>query len=76
VHSILIVAAITSALFIAAPSSARTWRPPPDSERCASKWGVNDQRGSGNHMGRASVLVEPLKIQGGTGSTVAPIAVR
>jgi kynurenine formamidase len=34
----------------------QTWRPPPDSERCPSKWGADDQRGSGNHMGPASVL--------------------
>ena len=35
---------------------AQTWRPPPDSERCPSKWGADDQRGSGNHMGPESVL--------------------
>jgi len=37
-------------------ADAQTWRPPPDSERCPSKWGADDQRGSGNHMGSASVL--------------------
>src|SRR5688572_881548 len=43
--------------FAAADSSnAQTWRPPADSERCPSKWGANDERGSGNHMGPESVL--------------------
>jgi len=36
--------------------SAQTWQPPPDSERCPSKWGAADQRGSGNHMKPESVL--------------------
>jgi len=36
--------------------AAQTWQPPPDSERCPSKWGADDQRGSGNHMGPESVL--------------------
>jgi kynurenine formamidase len=44
------------ALAVAASAAAQTWRPPPDSERCPSKWGADDQRGSGNHMGPASVL--------------------
>ncbi len=35
---------------------AQTWQPPPDSERCPSKWGADDQRGSGNHMKPESVL--------------------
>jgi kynurenine formamidase len=37
-------------------AEAQTWSPPPDSERCPSKWGADDQRGSGNHMGPESVL--------------------
>ena len=43
-------------LVVAATANAQAWRPPPDSERCPSKWGADDQRGSGNHMGPASVL--------------------
>jgi hypothetical protein len=35
---------------------AQTWQPPTDSERCPSKWGAGDQRGSGNHMKPESVL--------------------
>lgn len=33
-----------------APAAAQTWQPPSDSQRCPSKWGKGDQRGSGNHM--------------------------
>ena len=35
---------------------AQSWRPPADSQRCPSKWGAGDERGSGNHMGKESVL--------------------
>src|SRR5438093_8572171 len=31
-------------------------RPPADSQRCPSKWGAGDQRGSGNHMKPETVL--------------------
>jgi hypothetical protein len=61
---------------------AQSWRTPADSQRCPSKWGAGDQRGSANHMKADTVLraarliVQPLKIQGGTGSTVAPFAAR
>jgi kynurenine formamidase len=46
------------ALFLAATSNAfaQTWSPPSDAQRCPSKWGANDQRGSGNHMKPESVL--------------------
>ena len=33
-----------------------SWTPPPESARCPSKWGANDERGSGNHMKPQSVL--------------------
>lgn len=34
----------------------QTWQPPADSDRCPSKWGAGDQRGSGNHMKPDTVL--------------------
>lgn len=37
-------------------ASAQTWQPPADSQRCPSKWGAGDQRGSGNHMTPETVL--------------------
>jgi kynurenine formamidase len=49
----LIVFAVTFASSIA---SAQSWQPPADSQRCPSKWGAGDQRGSGNHMTSATVL--------------------
>lgn len=39
-----------------AAASAQSWRPPADSERCPSKWGAGDQRGSGNLMTAQAVL--------------------
>ncbi len=41
---------------VVALTAAQTWRVPPGSERCPSKWGASDERGSANHMGPASVL--------------------
>ena len=35
---------------------AQTWRPPAESQRCPSKWGAGDERGSANHMKPANVL--------------------
>jgi kynurenine formamidase len=35
---------------------AQSWKPPTDDQRCPSKWGAGDQRGSGNHMKPETVL--------------------
>ena len=35
---------------------AQTWKPPADAQRCPSKWGAGDERGSANHMKPDSVL--------------------
>src|SRR5256886_3645182 len=35
---------------------AQTWQMPPDSQRCPSKWGAGDERGSGNMMKPEAVL--------------------
>jgi kynurenine formamidase len=34
----------------------QSWQPPADAERCPSKWGAGDQRGSANHMKPETVL--------------------
>jgi kynurenine formamidase len=39
-----------------APLQAQSWQPPVDSQRCPSKWGAGDERGSGNHMKPDAVL--------------------
>src|SRR6266446_514410 len=37
-------------------AQAQSWKPPTHAQRCPSKWGGGDQRGSGNHMKPESVL--------------------
>jgi kynurenine formamidase len=39
----------------AAPAAAQAWQPPADSQRCPSKWGAADERGSANHMSPETV---------------------
>lgn len=41
---------------LSASARAQSWQPPADSQRCPSKWGAADQRGSGNLMTADSVL--------------------
>ena len=41
---------------IAAQAQAPSWTPPPENERCPSKWGAGDERGAGNHMKPQTVL--------------------
>jgi kynurenine formamidase len=38
------------------PADAQSWRPPAESQRCPSKWGAGDERGSANHMKPETVL--------------------
>jgi hypothetical protein len=55
-HTVVgVVFAAVSAL-ACAPALAQSWTVPPESQRCPSKWGAGDERGSGNHMKPASVL--------------------
>jgi kynurenine formamidase len=56
--------AFTLALLLAAAWGATTagaqqapsWSPPSEKDRCPSKWGAGDERGSGNHQKPAAVL--------------------
>jgi kynurenine formamidase len=41
---------------MAGPALAQTWSVPAPAQRCPSKWGAADERGSANHMKPASVL--------------------
>ena len=43
-------------VFSGAQVLAQSWQPPADSERCPSKWGAGDQRGSANHTKPEIVL--------------------
>jgi len=47
---------IVAVTLVVALAAAQTWRVPPETERCPSKWGAADERGSANHMGPTSVL--------------------
>jgi kynurenine formamidase len=50
--------ALATLLFgtVAAQAQTPSWSPAPESQRCPSKWGAGDERGSGNHMKPQSVL--------------------
>lgn len=49
--------AVLSAFVVAGNRvQAQSWQPPTDAQRCPSKWGAGDQRGSANHMKPESVL--------------------
>lgn len=55
---------------------AQSWTPPADAERCPCKWGVDDQRGSANHMKPETVLRATKLIKTGEvielGQTLSP----
>ena len=44
---------------------AQSWSPPPQAQRCPSKWGANDERGAANHMNSATVLRASKLIKSG-----------
>jgi kynurenine formamidase len=48
--------AVVSLAVTASVAQAQSWRPPAESQRCPSKWGAGDERGSANHMKAESVL--------------------
>jgi len=48
--------AIVGLCALATEASAQSWQPPLPNERCPSKWGAADERGSANHMKPANVL--------------------
>jgi kynurenine formamidase len=43
-------------LLAASQAYPQSWQPPSDAQRCPSKWGAGDQRGSANHMKPETVL--------------------
>src|SRR5437667_3488376 len=52
---VVVLAAVFGLTWVPA-AAAQTWTVPTESQRCPSKWGAGDERGSGNHMKPASVL--------------------
>lgn len=63
----LILCGILTSVFahISIEVQAQTWQPPAEADRCPSKWGAGDQRGSGNHMKPETVLRATKLIQTG-----------
>ena len=55
-HLAIGIALAATLVLIGEPADAQSWRPPTDSQRCPSKWGAGDQRGSANHMRPETVL--------------------
>jgi kynurenine formamidase len=51
-----IVTLAAGMLLVATGAAAQSWQPPADNQRCPSKWGAGDERGSGNHMKPETVL--------------------
>ena len=51
-----VAVAATLVLMNAAFAQSPTWSPPPENQRCPSKWGANDERGSMNHQKAAAVM--------------------
>jgi kynurenine formamidase len=49
-------AAASLCALASAPAAAQAYKMPPESERCPSKWGAGDQKGSANMMNAQSVL--------------------
>jgi kynurenine formamidase len=55
-HSVVGIVLATATALMCVPAQAQTWTVPTEAQRCPSKWGAGDERGSGNHMKPASVL--------------------
>jgi kynurenine formamidase len=51
-----LVLPVIALMLVATSIGAQSWQPPADAQRCPSKWGAGDQRGSGNHMKPETVL--------------------
>ena len=56
---------VLGSTLLADPAAAQSWKPPADSQRCPSKWGAGDERGSGNHMKPETVLRAARLIKSG-----------
>jgi hypothetical protein len=52
----LAIVTVVGLCALATDATAQSWQPPLPNERCPSKWGAADERGSGNHMKPANVL--------------------
>ena len=53
---LILVVTAAALLYTHGVANAQSWQPPADNQRCPSKWGPDDQRGSGNLMKPETVL--------------------
>src|SRR4051812_8453254 len=56
--------AIVAAALLCFPlvAGGQGWRPPAESQRCPSKWGAGDERGSSNHMKNPEVVLRGARL--------------
>jgi len=52
----IVIALAVVVIFVQSPAWAQSWQPPADNQRCPSKWGAADERGSANLMSPETVL--------------------
>jgi hypothetical protein len=53
---------IAAALLVVPLVAAAQWNVPPESQRCPSKWGAGDERGSGNHMKNPETVLRGARL--------------
>jgi kynurenine formamidase len=56
--------ALALAVAVSSPAFAlaQVWNVPPESQRCPSRWGAGDERGSGNHMKDPKVVLRGARL--------------
>ncbi len=66
ITKLILYSILTPSLLLASVEvQAQSWQPPAEADRCPTKWGAGDQRGSGNHMKPETVLRATKLIQTG-----------
>ncbi len=57
------ILATSAAVLLSLASIAQAqWNVPPESQRCPSKWGAGDERGSGNHMKNPETVLRGARL--------------
>jgi kynurenine formamidase len=55
-------AAVVALLAVPLVAAAQGWNVPAESQRCPSKWGAGDERGSGNHMKNPDTVLRGARL--------------
>src|SRR5260370_13086380 len=56
------IATAVALLSIPLAAGAQVWNLPAESQRCPSKWGAGDERGSGNHMKNPETVLRGARL--------------